>query len=407
MKITFLGQGFEVESPNAIGYHLMLYLEQTTFHSFTGISAFASEAGIFGLAGYIQRAKQNYHIPKKITLIVGVDQQGTSMEALKELKDLNVDSYIYHQLEFQIFHPKIYLFEGDEQTKLIVGSSNLTGSGLFMNIESSLLVEFDNNDTEGRTLLNELKTYFHTLFDLSDPNLFQISDSVIADFENKGIIPNEAQRRKKITHNTLNSNQQTSEQQNCIIIPSRNTVSIPSSFPRKSTTRSYSDTLPSAIPNPLINNSLTPQANSNLNQFLVWQKLNLSQSDAQSVPVGTAITGNLKLSQARFRINNLFIDQKSYFRNIIFNNLTWVKTKPNNNTYEETFCPFDITILGIRIGEFYLKLSHDPVRIAGQGNTPTWLHWGNNLILLLQQNNIIGKTLNLYVIGESFSIEII
>jgi HKD family nuclease len=130
MKITFLGQGFEAASANAIGNHLNNYLNQTNFHSFTGISAFASEAGIFGLAGHILNAKQNYQAPKKITLVVGVDQQGTSKEALEELKNLNVDSYIFYQSESPIFHPKIYLFEGAQLTKLIVGSSNLTGTGI-------------------------------------------------------------------------------------------------------------------------------------------------------------------------------------------------------------------------------------------------------------------------------------
>jgi len=65
MKISFLGQGFEATSANAIGNHLINYLNQTNFHSFTGISAFASEAGIFGLAGHILYAKQNYQAQKK------------------------------------------------------------------------------------------------------------------------------------------------------------------------------------------------------------------------------------------------------------------------------------------------------------------------------------------------------
>lgn len=142
-------------------------------------------------------------------------------------------------------------------------------------------------------------------------------------------------------------------------------------------------------------------------RFLVWQKLSLSKSDAQDVPAGTAITANLKLSQARFRINHIIIDQKTYFRNQVFNNLSWIQTKPNNNSYEESHCPFDITILGNPIGIYTLKLSHDPVRIAGQGNTPTWLHWGNTVLPFLQQTNITNRTLNLYQAGQSFFIDIV
>jgi HKD family nuclease len=407
MKITFLGQGFEATSVNAIGSHLINYLNQTNFHSFTGMSAFASEAGIFGLAGHIRSAKENYQAPKKITLVVGVDQQGTSKEALEELKNLNVDSYIFYQSESPIFHPKIYLFEGNQQTKLIVGSSNLTGTGLFVNVEGSLLVEFDNNDPEGIILLNELKTYYQTLFNLSDPNLFPISDSVIADFVAKGVVPDENTRKRNFNKKTGSSNQQPTGQQSGLNVPRRSAASIPSSFPRKPASTTTSTTPPVIVPTPPVNNTQIQQTTPSQNRILVWQKLSLSQSDAQRVPAGTAITGNLKLSQARFRVNNVYIDQTIYFRNNIFRNLTWVHTKPNNNSYEEAFCPFDITILGNSIGVYTLKLSHDPVRIAGQGNTPTWLHWGNTLIPFLQQNNITGKTLHLYTVGQSFSIEIV
>src|SRR5690606_23300961 len=128
----------------------------------------------------------------------------------------------------------------------------------------------------------------------------------------------------------------------------------------------------------------TPVAQPQTQRVLVWQKPALSRSDAQIVPAGTAITANLKLSQARFKVNNVVIDQTTYFRHVVFDHLTWIQTKPNNNSYEEAHCPFDMTILGNPIGTFTLKLSHDSVRIAGQGNTPTWLHWGNSVIPLLQ-----------------------
>jgi HKD family nuclease len=407
MTIKFLGQGFEAASANAIGNYLISYLNQTNFHSFTGISAFASEAGIFGLSGHILNAKQNFQAPRNITLVVGVDQQGTSKEALEELKDLNVASYIFYQSEAPIFHPKIYLFEGDQQTKLIVGSSNLTGTGLFVNVEGSLLIEFDNNDPEGTNLLNELKSYYQTLFDLTDPNLFSISDAVIADFVVRGIVPDETTRRRNFNAKAGGSTLQSTGQQSSFNVPRRRTATIPHSFPRKPTVASSATPPAAATITPIVSVPQTPLTPPIQNRVLVWQKLSLSQSDAQRVPAGSNPTGNLKLSQAKFSVNSAFIDQTTYFRNIVFRNLTWITPKPNNNSYEEAFCPFDITILGNSIGVHTLKLSHDPVRIAGQGNTPTWLHWGNALIPLLQQNNINGKTLNLYTDGQNFSIEIV
>jgi HKD family nuclease len=389
MTVKFLGQGFEATSSNAVGNYLISSLNQSNFHSFTGISAFASEAGVFGLTKHILNAKRNFQAPKRIVFVVGIDQQGTSQEALVEIKNLNVESYIFYQSEAPIFHPKIYLFEGDRDTRLILGSSNLTGTGLFINVEGSLLIEFNNSDTEGTRLLNELKTYYQALFNLTDPNLFRISDPVIADFVARGIVPDETMRRRMYNFKTDDPAQQPGQQGGSSTIPGRRTAAFPSSFPRKRRTAAAAPVV-AVVPN----------------KVLVWQKLRLSQSDAQNVPAGTAVTGNLKLSQARFKVNNVVIDQTTYFRNNIFRNLTWANTKPNNNSYEEALCPFDITLPGNAIGVHTLKLSHDPVRIAGQGNTPTWLHWGNDLMLLLQQNNITGKTLSLYTDGHNFFIEI-
>jgi len=44
MNITLLGQGFEPISDNSVGKTLIKFLADIKFHSFTGISAFASQA---------------------------------------------------------------------------------------------------------------------------------------------------------------------------------------------------------------------------------------------------------------------------------------------------------------------------------------------------------------------------
>lgn len=403
MKISFLGQGFEDKSVDAVGNHLMNFLSQKGFDSFTGISAFASESGVYGLAQYLNVARSNF---KNLNLIVGVDLEGTSKETLEEILALNINGYIFYQKEQPVFHPKIYLFEGAKEFKLIIGSSNLTRGGLFTNVESSVLIEFNSSDKEGLTLLSELKGYYKSLFDFSDPNLFKINTNVIADFYSDGIIPDETTRRNNFHKKAITASSQVNTATKKTDIQKRTIAKVPSSFlikPRRTATPVVTSVTPQTNTQPII----TPVVHATQPRVLVWQKLSLSNSDAQNVPAGTAITANLKLSQARFRVSNTIIDQTTYFRNQVFNNLTWVQTKPNNNSYEEAFCPFDVTILGNSIGTFTLKLSHDPVRIAGQGNTPTWLHWGNAILPFLQQTNITGRTLNLYQTNQSFSIEIV
>lgn len=404
MRITFLGQGFESTSANAVGNHLITFLNETRFHSFTGISAFASESGIYGLSPHIQNAKQNF---RNIRLIVGIDLEGTSSEALNEIMNLGVSSYIFYQNEQTVFHPKIYLFEGDTEYKLIIGSSNLTERGLFINVESSVLIEFNSGDADGMALLTSLRTYYQSLFSLSDPNLFPINSTTISDFVAKGIVPDEATRRRFYASKNTGTGTAPTQQgaPTGTIIPRRAIPRTPSNFARKASSAPSGANAPRVTPAPPTISSTPPTATPSP-RTLVWQKVSLSQSDAQNVPAGTQLTGNLKLSQARFRVSNVVIDQTTYFRNQVFNSLNWSNTKPGNTSYEEAFCVFDVTLLGNSLGSFTLKLSHDPVRIAGQGNTPTWLHWGD-LIPSLQQTNITGRTLNLYATNQTFSIEVV
>lgn len=388
MKISFLGQGIEPASKNAVGHLLVKYLKEKKFNSFTGFSAFASEAGIYGLSGHINSAKKNF---KNLTIIVGIDQGGTSKEALEEILSLNIESYIFYQKENPIFHPKFYLFEGINDVKIILGSSNLTGTGLFTNIESSLLIEFNQTDKDGLALLSEIKTYYKPLLNFSDPNIFKINNKVINDFYLDGIVPDEVTRKRNYSKRTSLTAGNKSN------VPKRIVPKVPSSiFPSKNK-KSKPITLIPAV----------PVSASPISKNLVWKKLKLSNSDAQDVPAGTAITGNLKLAQARFKLGTTIIDQKTYFRNQVFNKLNWVKTKPHSSTYEETFGVFDISISGKPIGKFTLKLSHDSSRVAGQGNTPTWLHWGRTVIPILQKNNLSGKTLNLYEVNQDFLIDIV
>ena len=383
MKVSFLGQGYEPESKNSVGNHLLDFLARKDFHSFIGISAFASEAGVLGLAERIEGAKKNF---KSIILIVGVDEEGTSKEALYEINNLKIDSYIFHQKESPIFHPKIYVFIGDKETKFILGSSNLTGRGLFNNVESSLLIEFENKDKDGLRLINEFFEYYDNLLHFKDLNLFKISEETIKNFIALGIVPNESTRRKRHGKNPVDITK--TESKSTFSIPKRPTAKVPSFFRGKPKTIK-------PIAKFLEELGITDFGGIEPGS-LAWQKLSLSQSDAQHVPSGTAITANLKLSQAKFKVDGDIINQTNYFRHTVFNDLNWVKTKTESKTYEEALCKFDIKILGKSVGIHELKLSHDIVRVAGQGNTPTWLHWGNALLPILGKMNVTGKTLSLY-----------
>jgi HKD family nuclease len=93
-------------------------------------------------------------------ITVGVDIENTSHEGLKDLLALeydgSIETFIHHNEAEVTFHPKVYLLRNEENARLIVGSNNLTGAGLFLNTEAGLQIDAPLSDpviTAARTAL--------------------------------------------------------------------------------------------------------------------------------------------------------------------------------------------------------------------------------------------------------------
>lgn len=382
MKISFLGQGFEPESVNSVGNILLRLFKDEKFNSFYGISAFASVSAIRGLTESILNAKSKY---QNIALIVGVDQEGTSKEALEQINSLGIFSFVYYQKESPIFHPKIYLFEGENDTALIIGSSNFTGRGLFSNIESSLFVEFENSDIQGSNLILELKTYFRTLFDFSDSNLFEISQQIINDFVDEGIVPEKSEWIKKYKKNTSERHR---KEGTIFKIPSRKTSRIPASFKGIYKSNPIVETLIEELEIPkeieLIGND---------NYEILWESNPLSERDL-NIPTGanTNPTGSMLFKKGKTK----GIDQRHYFRDSIFSGLDWqFDANPATLHLERAALNIRIIIIDIDYGVYALKLTHNSKKDTVayiQNNSMTQISWGEAKDLI-RDRELIGKTL--------------
>lgn len=417
MTVKFLGQGLENVSENSVGRHLELFLSQPELHSFTGISAFASSAGIYGIARLLERQRQKF---QNITIIVGVDQKGTSKEALDEIASLNVNGYVFYQPVDAIFHPKIYIFEGDSQVKLIIGSTNFTMNGLYRNVECSLSAEFEKGDEQGDALFASLKAYYDHLLNLSDPNLIKITTESIAAFVADGLVPSEATRRSIYTKRTVLDSQPRS-----VNVPARDLPPVPTTFPRKnrsagnrptsSSPRTISELIGEEEPAELHDANLDPQnvspeiepeglsllelaslEHSEGVRRLLWNSGPLSQRDL-NVPTGSGThrTGSMTLKKGAMQ----GIDQRHYFRDVVFVDLPWASdTGPRNTHLERATAFFRIIIDGDDRGEFALGLTHNTdteSKTYLQNNAMTHLRWGTALPVVARPE-LIEKTAKLY-----------
>lgn len=389
MKISFLGQGYEPESTNAVGNRLKSLFANACFNKFFCLSAFTSKAGVAFLEECINSSKIR---KESVSVIVGIDQEGTSKDALIKLNSVGLNSYIFYQKEPPIFHPKIYLFEGDNNSALIIGSSNLTAQGLFTNVESSLLIEFENSDKDGSKLISELKNYYSALFNFSDSNLFRLSETVIETFVSMGVVP--SQNVWKQRYHKSNSDESTHNENCGLEIPRRFTAKVPKVL----NNRTCKDDVLSDVVDETDGLSHELSFIEHNGFKLLWNSHELTQRDL-NIPTGsnTNPTGSMLFKKADYEI-----DQRHYFKEVIFSDLTWTPDpKPSLSHLLRAECKFRVIILGLDYGTYNLKLSHNSktdTPTYRQNNAMTQIHWGD-IKTLVANNNLLGK--KFYLLKDS------
>ena len=187
MEVIFLGQGFLGEFNDPLGERIKRAFCDNRFHSMRGFIAFASAKAATFL---IELAQTNPAIAVK--LFIGIDLKGTSKEALEQLLANDINTCIFYTVSQQIFHPKVYLFEGDQHNCLIVGSSNLTGPGFYSNVESNISISFATEDESGQKILQQVLNFFSPLY--SGGNAQTLTKPLIEYLASEGLLPLEAER---------------------------------------------------------------------------------------------------------------------------------------------------------------------------------------------------------------------
>ncbi len=191
METIIIGQGYNIEEDTSVGKELIKQFESNVYSNFTCLVAFASYGGVSALTKYIEEGKSR---GMNIKVVLGIDQKGTSKEALEEVLSWNVDARIFHTSSKNIFHPKVYLFENRDIFTLIVGSNNLTVPGLVQNIECSLLIK---DTIDPSSVHKDFYRYWKGILDGTETNLYEVTQELINDLFEKKYILSESERAER------------------------------------------------------------------------------------------------------------------------------------------------------------------------------------------------------------------
>jgi HKD family nuclease len=317
------------------------------------------------------------------SVIVGIDEGGATKQGLELALGLFNEVCVFYDRASRTYHPKVYLASGPQKAHLMIGSNNLTAGGLFNNYETALMCDLDLTLSADQDLLQEVLAWFNLLYRdrvcrLLDQNLLEI---LVNDVCYRIGDEDRPQRDRR---------EEVEDYDGVIPAISDESVFGISSSPKRGmapgiavlpdatagaagTVAPTTPTRPDATagpPLPVVPSSSVP-SRPVAPPVVRWSK-QMSRADAQHPQTPrTNPTGCLKLAQA-----GQDIDQKTFFRYQMFADANWTSEQQRRGIVEEAIVPFDIIIDGTSHGRVHLKIDHAEFRIADQGNTPTWLHWG-------------------------------
>jgi HKD family nuclease len=191
----------------SIGHKLLAELRSSRWDEFRAAVAFCRKSGADYLDGPLRRFTRR---GGQVSLSIGNDEHGTSFEGVNQLLGAVGPAHeIWLVLDPEAvggahpsFHPKVYLFvahddQGQAERALaIIGSSNLTRGGLFVNHEASAIWEPDLNDSHDRrefnSLLKNLKAWHGPRLGMAT----RLDIRTLESLEASGDLPSEAQIRK-------------------------------------------------------------------------------------------------------------------------------------------------------------------------------------------------------------------
>lgn len=377
-----------VQPQRQLGIEISNLLEARPLRRMCLVSAFVGLRAILRLRDAIIEQKDN---GADVVIIVGIDLGGTTKEVLEELLRWGCKVFVAHNaVPRATFHPKCYIFEGEDSAVAFVGSNNLTDGGMYSNYEVAAEYSFDLPVDAGA-----YDDFLQKLSPITSP-AEEIMQELTADLINALVRRNQIPTQEEIGE--LRKRQR--------IVVRRGSDVPENPFPSVPTPRA--PLLDKALRGENDASAVAPEVNdegeglppvdlTTVAKTLVWQK-KLPATDSLQVKPGTKHVGGVRLVQAKFRgVDGEVIDQTTYFREL-FDGYKWEREEGRHRKadQEHTFIPMRLVIDEVNYGTRNFEISHKPDGEAGQDNYTTILRWGRDLNGFIQEQNITGKILRLY-----------
>lgn len=324
----------------------------------------------------------------KTKFFVGIRNDITSIQAIKQLLALKLDLYAVDTGSRQvIFHPKLYLAANASNAIAIIGSANMTFSGLHNNIEVSTRMELDfvKNPTD-KTFVDTVVSAFDTMLAAHPKHVFKIKDE-----EHATQLFEEGRLADETVVVAPNSGSSVRKGDRDDLAPMK-LVRVNRPHSPKAKAAPAKPAVPAKVaPAKAIPAPAKPIKGT---KYLVWESKPLKERDL-NIPKGktTNPTGSMGLKKGLYDD----IDQHTYFYDDVFYGLAWKAVTPGSKKLRAT-AKFELVIKNASYGAFDLVVAHNTdttTKSYAQGQFMTQIHWGA-VKPLIAREDLLGRNLFLY-----------
>lgn len=321
------------------------------------VVAWAQASGITPMADEIRGLRER---GGTASIVLGVDGGIATRESLELAVDLFDRAVVFHDTGSRLFHPKLYCVEAPGRITVALGSSNLTGGGLYRNYEANVVLRLAPDSPEDRDLYAKVQAFRAALVAEGMPHRPLTHELIDTLAEEETLVTSAPKRKQaeRVAHAKA-----ASIAKDIFGGPVSGLPGAPASSPP---TEVESD---EGIP--------TPGESSEAAATLRWWK-ELTPSDVLRKPESSHQRNYVALSKAGHEI-----DFKTWFRQELFGGLDWsAQTMHTGNLKEVTLVPFEVVVDGESVGTYELRVDHAEARIANQNNSPTYLNWSGMIELI-------------------------
>lgn len=339
---------------------------------FIGSVAFIRQDGVEAVASELKS------VAKVTKFFVGIRNDITSVQALRRLLELGIKTFVVDTgSRSTIFHPKVFLARSKTKAAAIIGSANMTFSGLHNNIEAGAILALNLKNPEDKAFWDHSVGILEELPNRFPEHVFEVKNAraVQALFDDGRLVDEDVVVAPSVSSSVRKGERDKLTRMKLV----RHTLPV----------RARKRIRPKAPAPTPVGFVQTPEF------ALVWESRELKERDL-NIPSGgnTNPTGSMLWKKGAATD----IDQRHFFRDEVFAGLNWKRDTAKKHI-ERAVGSFQIVVKGLKYGTFELKLSHNTDKTSKsykQNNSMTQIHWGPALQFIAKRD-LLGRIMSLYL----------